>query len=250
MMVQLELDDRASRAATRERVAPTAPVGRDRFVAYVAHELRGPIALQRTLVDVALADPEANVQTLREMGQRVIAALEHQQRLIDGLLELTRAERGLSSREPVDLALITTAALRTHDLGSIASAALLEPARATGDACLLAQLTANLISNAIRHNIPRGLVTVATGTVEKRPFLSVANTGRTVPPPELERLFEPFQRLAPGPPARPPGLGLGLAIVRAIADAHNALITVRPGSSGGLAVRVSFPAELSPPPVA
>ena len=75
--------------------------GRERFAAYVAHELRAPIALQRALVEVALANPTADVPALREMGDRVIASCSAQQRLIEGLLDLVLSGGRLRRREPI-----------------------------------------------------------------------------------------------------------------------------------------------------
>ncbi|MGH2850625.1 MAG: sensor histidine kinase [Solirubrobacteraceae bacterium] len=232
--------------ARRDRAAPTTLARRDRFAAYVAHELRGPITLQRTLVEVALADPEADTNTLREMGQRVMSALEHQQRLIEGLLDLTRTQPALRSHEPVNLAAVAKEALQTHDPRNLASIVLLKAAWTSGDASLLTQLANNLVSNAIRHNIPHGLIKLRTGTAQSRAFLTVTNTGPSIAPRELERLFQPFHRLAAHRRGSAPGHGLGLAIVQAIADAHHAVITVRALAGGGLKMHVSFPKTLPP----
>lgn len=105
------------------RAAPSAaPAGPatferpKRFAAYVAHELRTPITLQRTLVEVALADPHADAAALRAMGESVLAICEEQQRLIEALLDLTDSQRGLTRHEPVDIATTTKQALRAHDL--------------------------------------------------------------------------------------------------------------------------------------
>ena len=130
--------------------------GREGFAAYVAHELRGPIALQRALVEVTLANPNADTAALREMGERVVASCTHQQRLIEALLDLARSGRGLARREPVDLAVIAAAALRAHDLSELGSVVALEPVQTTGDPQLLERLAANLVSNAIQHNIAGG----------------------------------------------------------------------------------------------
>jgi len=206
--------------------AASAPVvrgafGRDRFVAFVAHELRAPVALQRALVEVTLADADADAAALREMGERVLAACEQQQRLIDALLDLTRTRCRLRRREPVDLASITEAALRAHDLSELDTVVALEPARTTGDPDLLARLGANLVSNAVRHNIAGGRVEVATRAEAGRAVLSVANTGPPVPAAD--------------------GVGLGLAIVHAIADAHDAVVTAQARPGGGLRIDVGFP---------
>ena len=103
-------------------------------------------------------------------------------------------------------------------------------------------MIANLIDNAIRHNTPRGEIDIATGTDNRHAFVSVANTGPVVPPKELQRLFQPFQRLGSARTRHHNGHGLGLSIVKAIATAHGATLTTRARPQGGLAVEVSFPA--------
>jgi signal transduction histidine kinase len=218
---------------------PAAPAAwQDRFAAYVAHELRTPIACQRALVEVTLADPLADAAALREMGDRVIAGCDRQQALIEALLDLARSRCGLGRREPVDLGAVAAKALRAHDLSEFDSVVVLEPAWTTGDPELVERLAANLVFNAIRHNVPcGGRIEVTTGAVLGRAVLSVANTGPSIPAAELTRLFQPFQRLD----ASDEGLGLGLAIVQEIADRHRAFLTARARAGGGLEVRVSFP---------
>jgi signal transduction histidine kinase len=195
--------------------------GRDRFAAFAAHELRAPVALQRALVEVTLADPGADAAALREMGERVLAACEHQQRLIDALLDLARGRRRLRRRESVDLAAITGEALRAHDLSGFDTVVALEPARTTGDPDLLARLGANLVSNAVRHNVVGGRIEVATRAEPGLAVISVANTG------------SPFRAAD--------GAGLGLVIVHAIADAHDAVVTAQPRPDGGLRIEIRFP---------
>jgi signal transduction histidine kinase len=214
---------------------------RERFAAYVAHELRTPVALQLALSEAALADPHADKDALRAMCEDIVASCEQQQRLIEALLDLTHSRRGLTHREPVNVAAITGQALRAHGTRELDNVVTLEPAFATGDPILLECLAANLISNAIRHNIPRGRIEVATRAEASRTVLSVANTGPLVPAEELTRLFEPFERLGPRPQACADGLGLGLAIVQSIADAHGAALAARARAGGGLAIEVGFP---------
>jgi hypothetical protein len=122
----------------------------------VAHELRAPVALQRTLIEVTLADPDADAVALREMGERVLASCEQQQRVIDALLELVRSGPGRRRHEPVDLATIAAEALQAADLGGLEQVLALERAWTTGDPDLLERLAGNLVSNAIRHNIVGG----------------------------------------------------------------------------------------------
>jgi signal transduction histidine kinase len=215
------------------------------FIANASHELRTPLARQRVISQVALADPGATTETLRTAHERVLAAGAQQQQLIDALLTLARGQAGLGKPEPFDLAAVTRQVLAARQTDAqtrnVALHAALDPAPAAGSPRLAEQLAANLVDNALRHNVPGGRVDVSTGMRNSRAFLSVLNTGPAVPPAALDRLFRPFQRLAADRTSRGEGLGLGLAIVQAIADAHSASITARPRPGGGLLVEVTFP---------
>lgn len=213
-----------------------------RFLTYAAHELRGEIALQLTVAEVALANPHATTATLRKMGERVAAACQRQERLLEALLTLARSEYGRLRREPVDLATTAAEVLRAHDHRGLTSTTALEPARTTGDPHLVERLVVNLVANAVRHNIPGGRLDIATYTAAGRATFTIANTGPVVPDRELTRLFQPFQRLSshPGPSAN--GVGLGLAIVQAIANAHDATLSAQARTGGGLGIGVAFPA--------
>lgn len=175
------------------------------------------------------------------MAELVVASCTRQQRLIEALLDLVRGECGLTRREPVDVSVIAAEALRAHDLLGLRSLVTLEPARTIGDPDLLARLAANLVSNAIRHNVVGGGIGLATWAEPRRAVLSVTNTGPLVPDGELQRLFEPFQRLGSSTADTPEGAGLGLAVVQAIADAHDAVIAAQVRSCGGLRIDVGFP---------
>ncbi len=214
-----------------------------RFAGYVAHELRTPLATQRALLELALADRNADVAGWREVGEDVLRACRQQERLLEACLALARSELGPQRSDPVDLATITANVLRAHDLSALETVAKLEPAWTSGDPDLLERLVANLISNAIRHNIVSGRIEVTTRTQSRRALLSVANTGLLVPEEELQRLFRPFQRLDSSPRTFGDGVGLGLAIVQAVADAHSALMAARVRAGGGLEINVSFPAH-------
>jgi len=116
-----------------------------------------------------------------------------------------------------------------------------EPATLDGDPLLIERLVANLLTNAARHNMAGGRVEVRTGVKNGRAVLSVTNTGPLIPAAEVERLFQPFQRLDRRRAAGQDGHGLGLSIVRAIATAHDATIAACPITDGGLCVSVIFP---------
>jgi signal transduction histidine kinase len=211
------------------------------FTAYAAHELRGEITLQLALAEATLADPNADTAALREMGEGVVAACERQERLLEALLTLSRSECGRLRRDPVDLAGITRQVLQAHELSELDSVVALEPAVASGDPTLLERLAANVVSNAIRHNIPHGRIEVATRTDAGRALLSVANTGPLIPAGELARLFQPFERFGSQPQACADGIGLGLTIVQSIADAHNTTVAAHARAGGGLEIEVGFP---------
>jgi len=218
------------------------------FVANASHELRTPLARQRTLLEVALRDPEATSASLRAACERALVAGEQQERLIAGLLTLARGERGLDRFEPVDLAAIAAGVLAGRrddaEAAQLSLATRIEPAEAAGDPGLTERLVANLVDNAIRYNAAGGQVEIGTGTRAGRPYLGVTNTGPVIPPDQLGRLFRPFQRMDPARRS-PGGLGLGLAIVSAIAAAHDADLRAVTRAAGGLAIEVLFPA---PPP--
>jgi signal transduction histidine kinase len=219
----------------------TRPAG-DSFAAFVAHELRTPLTTQRCLLELALADATTDLAAWREIGEDVLGACRRQEELLEACLTLARSRDGLKQSEPVDLATIAAKALLAHDLRDLESVVVLEAAWTTGAHDLVERLAANLVSNAARHNVAGGRIEVATRSEPGSAVLSVANTGPLIPPSELGRLFRPFQRLDPNTGSPGEGAGLGLAIVQAIADAHDAAVTARALPSGGLAVDVSFTA--------
>jgi signal transduction histidine kinase len=165
-----------------------------------------------------------------------------QERLLEACLTLARSRCGLTRHEPVDLAAIAYEALRTHDRSGLESVVALEPAEIRGDPALVERLAANLVSNAIRHNVVGGRFEVATRAESGRAVLSVVNTGPLIPTGELQRLFQSFQRVNSNLSTSNDGVGLGLAIVNAIADAHDATVTAQARTGGGLGIDVAFPA--------
>ncbi|MEU7475392.1 HAMP domain-containing sensor histidine kinase [Lentzea sp. NPDC042327] len=208
-----------------------------RFVANASHELRTPLAVQRTLIEVALADPDVTEET-RRLGAHLLDTNERSEKLIDGLLVLARSDRGLTTRELVWLDEVVEDEIE-------ACAALSAEKKVTfavrtrrylvdGDPVLLAQLVGNLVRNAVLYNEPGGSV-----TVELDQDLVVANTGPTVPAQAVPGLFEPFRRLRDRTGTA--GSGLGLSIVQSVAKAHGGSAKARPNGGGGLVVQVNLP---------
>ncbi|MEV7281449.1 HAMP domain-containing sensor histidine kinase [Streptomyces sp. NPDC093111] len=208
-----------------------------RFVANASHELRTPLAVQRAAIQIRLG--RARPEDLPRIQEELLDTNRRSERLIEGLLTLATTDRGLDRREPADLALIAAEAVgqsgpAIHTAG-LRLALDLRPMPVTGDPVLLHQLVGNLVQNAVRHNVPGGSVEVATGPDGA---LTVRNTGPVVPPGETESLLEPFRRLS----RSGDGAGLGLSIVRSIAQAHGGTVGLTAPADGGLVVRVTVPA--------
>ena len=219
-----------------------------RFAANASHELRTPLTRERTLLQVTLADPASSTATWQAVSRELLASNAEQERLIEALLTLAGSEAGPGERELLDLAAVTGEALAAARpavgrLGLHVEAGL-QPAILDGDPLLVQQLVTNLIDNAVRHNSPGGKIQVTTKTSAASAVLSVTNSGPVIPPAEVDRLFQPFQRFGPRPARH--GHGLGLSIVRTIATAHGATIRACARPSGGLTVDVTF---LPLPPV-
>jgi signal transduction histidine kinase len=221
-----------------------------RFVGNASHELRTPLMLTQTMLQVALADPDLTLDSLRSTCQDVIAAGKDQAQLIDALLILARSQRGLDHRDPVDLAAVVADALDSAG-ATAASAGLtvyatVHHALVAGDERLVRTLVANLVNNAVRFNRPRGNIQILATTQAGRALLKVTNTGPPVPCDQIDRLLQPFQRLSDQRSTDRDGLGLGLSIVAAIAAAHGATLSLHPQPTGGMEVDVAFPHSLAP----
>ena len=221
-----------------------------RFVANAAHELRTPLTLERALLEETLTDREATLESYRATSKRLLAISQDQGRLLEALLTLTSSERGLDRQEPFDLSDLARKALDSArleaDARGVRISTRIAPAPSAGDPALAGRLVANLVDNAVHHNVTGGHVEVATEARAGRAFVSVVNTGPVIPPQQVGRLFEPFQRLGERTARSDGHHGLGLSIVRAIATAHGADITAHARPGGGLSVEICFPATLEP----
>jgi signal transduction histidine kinase len=212
-----------------------------RFVANASHELRTPLAINRTLVEVAMARPDVPPELI-ELGRRLLDVNQRQEQTMGALLELARAERPLEGVQPLDLADIVTSVCRTlsaeADLRAVSIRVTAARVVTSGSAPLWERLVTNLVVNAIWHNHPGGTAWVSVGEVDGNARLEVSNTGPMLEPGEVDGLFEPFRRRRDRL-AAPAGSGLGLSIVRAVAQAHSATIRASTRSGGGLIVIVT-----------
>lgn len=215
------------------------------FVANASHELRTPITAERNLLQVALDDPDTSTEIWRSTAEELLASNDEQKQLIEALLTLASSESELTAHETLDLAPIVEAAVidfqPESDRLGLHVEEVTAPARLEGDPLLVERLVANLLKNAVCHNIPGGRLEIVTRMEDGKAVLSVTNSGPLIPPNEIDRLFQPFQRLDSRRVHYKEGHGLGLSIVRAIANSHSAGITACPMPGGGLTVSVAFP---------
>ncbi|WP_245878174.1 sensor histidine kinase [Streptosporangium subroseum] len=213
-----------------------------RFVANASHELRTPLTINRTVLEIALGDPEASGD-LKALGRTLLEVNARNERLIEGLLLLARSERELSVRKPVDMKDVAETAIdqlssRAEEAGVMVTTEL-QSAETIGDPVLLERCVANLVENGIKHNLPEsGRLWVRAGMVEGALVVQVANTGLHVPAYEVNSLFEPFRRLNADRVDSAKGAGLGLSIVRAVVRAHGGNVTAIPRDGGGLVITV------------
>lgn len=212
-----------------------------RFAANASHELRTPLATQRALIEISLSAAPTPEQ-LDLLSRQLLATNERNERLVDGLLVLAEADRGLLGRSAVNLDAVTDEVVGMLRDSARAVDVTLElrsaPTVVIGEAALLERLVGNLVQNAIKYNDPGGRVEVVVappGTV------TVSNTGPHVPPEAVAGLFEPFRRLSGDRLDHGGGVGLGLTIARSIVAAHGGSIDARANPDGGLTVQVSLP---------
>jgi two-component system sensor histidine kinase VanS len=214
-----------------------------RFAANASHELRTPLAVTQTLLDVARNDPShANgelVDRLRAVNTRAID-------LTEALLLLSRADQRSFTREGVDLSLVaeeaTEALLPVAAERGVTIETTAEMTPTFGSRALLLQLSTNLVHNAIVHNLPdNGTVRVSTRARTDVVELTVESTGETLAPEMVSTFAEPFLRGDERVRADHAGVGLGLAIVESLTQAHDGTLTLTPRAAGGLCVTVQLP---------
>ncbi|MFA5241594.1 MAG: ATP-binding protein [Sulfuricella sp.] len=216
-----------------------------RFTADAAHELRTPLAALKIQAQVARrAESEAQRVTALD---NLIVGVDRATHLIGQLLTLARLEPTAGST--VMMASCDVAAIARQVLAGLAPAALekqielelASPAAATirGNADMLAILLRNLVDNAIRYTPGHGRVSVSLLVEQGRVRLEVTDSGPGIPEQERQRVFDRFYRILGSDAA---GSGLGLSIVKRIADVHAASLALADGEHGaGLRVSVAFP---------
>ncbi|MEU4245598.1 ATP-binding protein [Actinoplanes sp. NPDC026619] len=220
---------------------------KDDLVAVVSHELRNPIGVIRGYTELLIADPDLPDKLRGELAviDRTSGRLTS---LVDDLLDLARLDAGHDPIDPVPLhpAQLIRDAVQTHQVAAVARQLTLTcdidplPVIRT-EARRLHQILDNLLSNAIKYTLPGGTVTVVATTAADRVVLTVTDTGIGVPAEQYPQLFDRFFRASTATGLGIKGTGLGLAVTKAIIEAHHGTITAGPGPDGGTRFTVTLP---------
>ena len=229
----------------------TAFAAQRRFAASASHELRTPLAMMRTSLDVAVAKPGPVPSELTVLAGKLREGLDQADQLVENLLLLARAQHGaMDDQEAIPLAPLLAGAIRARS-GLIASMGLdlRQDAGAdagpvvTGNPVLLAQMTANLIDNAVRHNHPGGWIRTQITRDGPAVRLLVENGGSRLDQDKVATLTQPFRRLGTDRTGSSTGTGLGLSIAEAIATAHGGTLHLYAPQEGGLQAVIDLPAD-------
>jgi signal transduction histidine kinase len=226
-----------------------------RFAASASHKLRTPLAMMRTSLDVATAKPGPVPPELTVLAGKLREGLDQADQLVENLLLLARAQHGASDdQETIPLGPLLAAAIDAR-AGLIASMGLdvrhaADGPLVTGNPVLLAQMTANLIDNAVRHNHPGGWIRAQITRDGPVVRLVVENGGPVLDPGKVTTLTQPFRRLGTDRTGSATGTGLGLSIAEAIAAAHGGTLRLHARPDGGLGAVIDLPAATSTGPPA
>lgn len=216
-----------------------------RLVTDVAHELRTPLmAIQSTveaMIDGVFEPDAERLETLNSEVRRL-------SRLVDALLKLSRLESRTKpiERQKVDLTEMLSAVVATHQAYINEEGLNLEfeydpHVYVYGDADLLRQATANLISNAVRYTPEGGTITITARKGELMGQISVRDTGIGLTPEEAKMVFQRFWRADSGRARATGGLGVGLSVVKEIVDQHNGWVRVEGRPNEGACFTVYVP---------
>ena len=223
-----------------------------RFVANASHELRTPMAMMRTTLDVAIAKPGGVPVQTRELDGELRVDLDHAERLLEGFLTLARAQNGQPDEqtqvplEPLISAALSARADQIADQRLIV-ATHLAAVETTGSPTLLRRMIENVIENAVCHNQAGGsieLTLAASGGQHAR--LIIDSSGPVLDPRAVTQLAQPFKRLSEDRTGSQNGHGLGLSIVASIVAAHDGRLDLRARAEGGLRVQITLPATTVP----
>lgn len=221
-----------------------------RFAANASHELQGPLATTKTMIDVALSGPEIDVDELRNLIARISDVNQSSIETVGALLDLATAEYATVLPVPIDLCAVACGVVADHrEDAARAGVEITGPdgqAIAWGSLVLVRQAVSNLVRNAIHHNYAGGRVSITLASDEKHACLTISNSGRVLSPAVTDILTEPFARGSGRSLTRGSGHGLGLAIAQAAIEASSGDLEITPNTDGGLTVKVQLPSAVTP----
>jgi signal transduction histidine kinase len=221
------------------------------FIADVSHDLRNPLAVIQTNVEVALQDPGTEPAEWRQTGEIIDRTAGRMSELVDDLLATARQRHRVFAREMVDLdGLVAEVVTEMQASGSPRAVTLIavsgDPVSVTGDRNALKRALGNLVDNAIRFSPANTKVRVGSGRKNRWAWLAVADWGPGIAPDLMEHIFERYQR-GDSEPGNDSHLGLGLAIVKDVAAAHGGAVRVVSRDGGGTTFTVWIPLDPNPP---
>jgi signal transduction histidine kinase len=234
-------DELKELADTFDAMLERLEAGFDRQAAFIrnaSHELRTPLAVIQAETDVTLAEERDDPNALRNALAVVRSASARSERLVSALLALAQADSAEWPRKRVDLTALCRELSRVGAIGKLSTYISLDEAAVAGDQELLATMVSNLIDNAVRHNVDNGWIEVRLVQGEQV-RLQVSNAGPVLDEEAVDRLAEPFRRLAVARTGE--GLGLGLSIAKAVAGMHGGRLLLEPLPGGGLRATVELP---------
>jgi len=225
--------------------------GQRQFIHEASHELRNPLAVIRTNLDVTLSDPDASVEDLRHTAEIVQRSTERMARLVDDLLVYARKGTLSLERDPVDIGLLVddavdefTATAESSGISLIAERT--EGLWVEGDRLALRQALGNLLANALRLSPLHTTVSVRAGCEGPWIWMAVEDQGPGIDPADQDRVFQRFWRGNPRDGREQGRSGLGLTIVRQIAEAHGGEVKLASAIGHGAAFALWLPALSNP----
>jgi signal transduction histidine kinase len=246
--LETRVQERTAELQRSEGALRAASEQKDRFIATLAHELRGPLAPLRTGLDVLLQEPLASSTAARSLGA-MNRQLDHMVRLVDDLLDVSRISRGTLEirRAIVDLASVIERAIETADpslkrRGQSVAVDAEGGVMAFVDSTRIAQVIANLLSNAARHSPAGAQIRVELRSDGEAASVRVVDDGEGIPANQIERVFDMFTTIQRSAKTTNDGLGIGLALSRRIAELHGGTLRgLSAGEGKGATFTLEFP---------
>jgi signal transduction histidine kinase len=212
---------------------------KDEFLSILSHELRGPLSAASMAAQLLENAPDKSSQGVK-LGQLILRQTGHMSRLVEDLLDVSRVSRGLVSinRSAVDMREVLESAFEQHapaarQKGHTVVQLDAPPATTVdGDRTRLVQVVANLLGNAIRYTPDGGRIEVGMTVADGWLQLRVADDGIGIHPDLMPHLFDLYTQAERSSDSRNSGLGLGLALVKSLVEAHGGSVTASSGGAG------------------